>query len=105
MGSPQACWDLDNTCAVGQYPATLFGQPDPDGLSDLSGNVWEWTASQYVSYPAATPCTMGTESCVFRGGSWSDDLAMNLRAAFRNVNLATDFNNLIGMRCARSPAR
>jgi formylglycine-generating enzyme required for sulfatase activity/cytochrome c553 len=58
------------TVDVGSY------QPNPWGLYDLHGNVWEWTRSEYRSYPYdAADGREAAESDgwkVVRGGSWRD---------------------------------
>ncbi|MEP7273919.1 MAG: SUMF1/EgtB/PvdO family nonheme iron enzyme [Acidobacteriota bacterium] len=54
---------------VGQYPQGA----SPFGLLDLSGNVWEWTASDYVAYPGGfiEPPPKGFSNLkVIRGGSF-----------------------------------
>ncbi|MCR4415110.1 MAG: SUMF1/EgtB/PvdO family nonheme iron enzyme [Thermoguttaceae bacterium] len=58
------------TVEVGRY------RPNPWGLCDMHGNVWEWTLTSYRSYPydAAdgrdAPTPEGKK--VVRGGSWRD---------------------------------
>ena len=59
------------TTPVGIFP----GGDTPEGLADMSGNVWEWTSNTYQSYPyAADPGREDpaqTEARrVVRGGSW-----------------------------------
>jgi formylglycine-generating enzyme required for sulfatase activity len=53
---------------VGTYP------PNPWGLYDFAGNVWEWVADEYCPYPTgavANPAqSCGTDTIPIRGGSW-----------------------------------
>lgn len=46
------------------------------GLCDMTGNVWEWTADQYGSYPmsasAVAEDSLSSGLRVERGGSWND---------------------------------
>ncbi|MFO0617611.1 MAG: SUMF1/EgtB/PvdO family nonheme iron enzyme [Polyangiaceae bacterium] len=70
----QACWSgepggpLSGPCEVGSHP----GGTNPQGIVDLTGNVFEWTSSK----AAAT----GTEM-VCHGGSWKDGSAQGLPVA------------------------
>jgi formylglycine-generating enzyme required for sulfatase activity len=64
-----------------------FACPEcPFGLSDMSGNVWEWTRSPYQPYPYdQTDDAQGLDSdalWVMRGGSFADG-PQNVRAAVR----------------------
>ena len=56
------------------------------GLSDMSGNVWEWTRSPYQPYPYDETDDLETihedALWVMRGGSFQDT-AQNVRAAVR----------------------
>lgn len=89
---------LRQTSAVGLFPAgKAFG------LCDMSGNVWEWTTSQWGKKTTSPDFTYtqweaqeGQRNCldthalrVLRGGSWSND-AQDLRSALRN-NYTPDY--------------
>ena len=101
-------WFADNahnrTQPVGQKTANAWG------LSDLSGNVWEWTADcwhdNYTGAPADGRAWQetGGGDCgrrVVRGGSWSD-FPWNLRSAFRFRNAPDVALNNLGFRVARA---
>ena len=75
---------LRRTTPVGVFPDGAT----PQGIFDLSGNVWEWTTSAYRSYEYdANDGREDTEDAqarrVLRGGSWYGNRS-NARAAYRN---------------------
>lgn len=61
--------NVGKTSVVGSYP------PNPWGLYDMAGNVWEWTASIYdANYKFSEQLSSNNDSSslrVLRGGSWS----------------------------------
>jgi len=63
------------------------------GVSDMSGNVWEWCESWY-------PGSEGTYR-VRRGGSWISS-ASDCRVAFRYYVIPSNSGSRIGFRVARS---
>ena len=86
---------------VGSYEAGMSWV----GTYDLSGNVWEWTSSQYVEYPydAVGDGKVGDEESrrVLRGGSFQF-LAAYARSAHRGGHEPDRAANDLGFRCARS---
>ena len=62
-------------------PVGLFACPDcVHGLTDMSGNVWEWTSSPYQPYPydaADDRANLEADALwVIRGGHFGDDARM-----------------------------
>lgn len=84
-------------------PVGLTGKA-PSGLTDMAGNVWQWTASWYRSYgsPRAPDSTVPVER-VQRGGSFLCDqrICHGFRISARGH--ATPETSLmhVGFRCAR----
>lgn len=82
---------------VGAFPA---GAP-PSGIQDLSGNVWEWTASLYQPYPYRADdgrnALEAEGSRVVRGGSWYRNQRY-ARCAVRDRYLPGLFNVEFGFR-------
>jgi formylglycine-generating enzyme required for sulfatase activity len=62
-------------------------KPNPWGLYDMLGNVWEWVQDSwhdnYNGAPIDGSFWEGGSNRVFRGGSW-DDYAGNCRSAYRS---------------------
>ena len=70
-------WYLEQTTAVGVYPHGAA----PEGVADLSGNVWEWCLNRYEN-PGDTRVAVSDDMRALRGGSWTS-IPVNARAAVR----------------------
>ncbi|CAL9346177.1 ergothioneine biosynthesis protein EgtB [Streptomyces sp. enrichment culture] len=90
---------------VGSYPAGA----SPLGVRQLIGDVWEWTASDFLPYPGfrAFPYReysevfFGPEHKVLRGGSFAVD-PVACRGTFRNWDLPVRRQIFSGFRTARA---
>jgi iron(II)-dependent oxidoreductase len=89
---------------AGAYPAGASAH----GCRQLIGDVWEWTASNFLPYPgfAAFPYReysevfFGSDFKVLRGGSWATH-PVAVRSTFRNWDLPIRRQIFAGFRCAR----
>jgi formylglycine-generating enzyme required for sulfatase activity len=89
--------NLGKTSPVGNYKANQFG------LYDTSGNVWEWTCSEYESKynDLEKQCVTNASRFVLRGGSWGYR-PRHVRSAFRNGGEPTDRVKYCGFRLVRA---
>lgn len=92
------------TSAPGRFP----GGRSADGIDDLFGNIWEWTASDFAPYPGfrAWPYEGYSKAWfdgrhrVLRGGSWATRI-FALRRSFRNWYVPETRQIFAGFRPAR----
>jgi formylglycine-generating enzyme required for sulfatase activity len=95
---------LGGTTPVGSFPQGN----SPYGVSDMSGNVWEWTASWYKAYAGNKRPTenYGEKYRVLKGGSWIDCSGYHCGISAPNFNRSFfnpgTKNNGFGFRCAKS---
>ncbi len=101
--SAQFCWNGEgndlgsgkrkSTCAVGSFRKG----DSPFGLTDMAGNVYEWTAAGFTENAASWDAPH-----VSRGGGWQDVEVANARAAIRFTTEPTSRDADLGFRCAGS---
>jgi formylglycine-generating enzyme required for sulfatase activity len=105
-------WHTGN--AAGNDPAVGVLKPNPWGLYDVHGYLWEFCSdewrSDYNDAPtdgaprkvvSKTPGEAPPVRRVMRGGSWKDDFTM-LRSASRRAIGQSSRDDAIGFRCIRS---
>ena len=85
-------WYSSNSGGQTQAVASLL--PNPWGLYDVHGNVWEWVQDHgrrtYTSSSVTDPLhTSGGSSRVLRGGGWNNS-ARSLRSAVRSSSSSPD---------------
>ncbi|HEY3353009.1 MAG TPA: SUMF1/EgtB/PvdO family nonheme iron enzyme [Polyangia bacterium] len=96
------CWNgegnaLGHGNRHGTCPAAASaGDRTPSGVSDLAGNVAEWTATRYGPREQEPPFGR-----VFRGGNWQSYGPGELQATERSEERWAVIMDRIGFRCAR----
>jgi formylglycine-generating enzyme required for sulfatase activity len=95
--------NINRTSAVGCFPQGK----SPYHIQDMSGNVWEWTRSEFRNYPFDPKAKLERAEDtnirrVVRGGAFlgSD---RNVRCAVRRRDFPYDGSNVVGFRVVVSP--
>lgn len=99
-GNHDCCNADDGDGFLGPAPVGSFPLGNtPEGLADMTGNVWEWVAGWYTDdHAAGTSPRIGYR--VARGGAWNSD-PWKLRATYRLAyNGDFRFSATGGFRCA-----
>jgi len=92
------------TAPIGAYDLNV----SPIGCRGMIGDVWEWTASDFLAYPGFqsfpyseySEAFFGSEYKVLRGGSWATRPGA-IRNTFRNWDYPIRRQIFSGFRCAR----
>ena len=99
-------WFRGNAFEAGEKYAHKVGlkKPNPWGLYDMYGNVWEWCSDWYGDELSSGIDPIGSgggSGRVLRGGFWRSDPG-SCRSVSRFSNVPSDRGNNLGFRVARS---
>jgi formylglycine-generating enzyme required for sulfatase activity len=85
---------IGRTSTVGCFP----GGASPYDIEDLSGNVWEWTRTQWQeNYAGYQPDLPVDDGAVVRGGAF-DNIVRFVRCAYRNGDFPGNRHGYLGIR-------
>jgi formylglycine-generating enzyme required for sulfatase activity len=94
----QANFNLKRTCKVGSY------RPNPLGLYDMHGNVWEWCDDTVIDMQNLLHLQKGDSQRVERGGCWHDGPPSPFRRTSARISFPPSHRvNDHGLRLARVP--
>jgi serine/threonine protein kinase/formylglycine-generating enzyme required for sulfatase activity len=105
---PKYAWSSKNS-AERSWPGGIL-KPNDWGLFDMHGNVFTWCQETYKPYPQVKEASedkeddvlvVGTSSRVLRGGSFYNQPS-DIRSAYRNDNVPTNWYYSLGFRLART---
>lgn len=112
--NPDACNSIQLKEAGRAFPVASFPAGAVNGLHDLVGNVWEWTASSYAPYPEYRPAKVvagrrtidafaewDADARVLVGGSYAQ-ADVGCRIAVRQRGTRDQRTQALGFRCAAS---
>jgi len=98
-GCRSAVFGFDDGSAATAPVGSYRHGDSPEGVSDLAGNVWEWTQSGPCTYPDHD-CAPGGER-VIRGGGFTHRFILTPEVTTRQKLSESAVNPGVGFRCAR----